>query len=272
MLVSHPAEMAFNNLIRTYTEHIYDFSFMGLEECGLLKGDKIPYRLSQFNDPYDTLIYSRLIAKAILLSENPELIVDLGCGSSLPTLMAREQTERDIEVMSVDLDPHALDVSRENAEVFGATDSYQFIEGNLETILPVIKKRKGTIIVSNPPYIATPPDLKRHEYLPIDGGPDGSDYLKAILNESYPQDTTLALLWGSLTNPRDIIPAIESRYEIIHFEAYRIHFGHYTSQKEIRNYLEQLRSEGRVHFESIDGRETQLVFGMILKPVQTQSA
>lgn len=266
MLKETPVEVKLYDFLDKHIDEIINLSHVEIQATGLAhEFNKCQLELTHFNDLYDTLLYSRLIARAI--SENPKLeqIVDLGAGSSVPTLCALKQAKRDdISVLAVDIDPNAISVSWKNAKKMGLEKSYTFFQTSMELMnLPEAVLGKNSLIVSNPPYIPAPKYLDDYQYLPIDGGRDGAKYLVNILNQNYSKDTELALFWGSLSNPAMIISLIEEKYDVLHVDATRVHFGEYTTQPEIKKYLYKLKEEGVVFFEE---DETQIVIGTILRP------
>ena len=268
--VSTEAKDFFSHFVATYTNEFDDYTNVPIEETELYADyRKFPLDLTHFNDLYDTLIYSRLIRKALELQEAPKFLIDFGAGSSVPTLLAIKQSKfADLKTIAVDIDPEALKVSKLNAEALGLTDSYIFQEGSMKSFLQNSTFVRGdTIVVSNPPYIPAPPNTTDYHLIPINGGIDGAEYLLDILNYEHPPGTTLALLWGSLSNPLRVIPLILEKYDILHMNAIKIHFGNYTKLPHINSHLYELREKGMVVFDNdeING-ETQIVIGSILRP------
>jgi SAM-dependent methyltransferase len=263
------AEAMLSSFLSQHATEFKDFTNVPIEETGLLEDfKKYPLTLTHFNDIYDTLIYSNLIAKALLLNPGIKKVYDFGAGSSVPTLLALKKTNaKNVQAIAYDIDPEAESVGKKNAEVLGLTDYFQFRAELMQHGLGSSEIfEEGTLIVSNPPYIASPQECREHHFVPINGGEDGSDLLEKILLQNYSSGTTLALLWGSLTNPRKILPIIESYYEVVFVEAVKIHFGHYTSHPLIKNHLYQLKHEGRISFEVVEKiGEVQTVLGTILK-------
>ncbi|TDH26772.1 methyltransferase domain-containing protein [Segetibacter sp. 3557_3] len=269
---STPSGKALSEFLKKYVTSIPDFSNVPLPETGLLDGmEEHPFNMTHFDDMYDTLLYSRLISRAIELFPQLQTIIDLGAGSSIPTLIAlnnlKDQRPR---VIAVDIDPKALAISKQNAEAVGLADHYSFKLGSMQTLLDSeIFKSPGNLIVSNPPYIPTPQGVEDYHLIPVDGGEDGTRYVQDILQCEYPRDTMLALFWGSLCNPSLVIPIMEERFEILHVHAVKVHFGNYTTLPVINTHLHELRAKGLIVFEDAPGRENQIVIGTILKPRRT---
>lgn len=260
----------FSNFVSLHTNEFNDYTNIPIEATELFaEYKKFPLDLTHFNDLYDTLIYSRLIRKALELQESPKFLIDFGAGSSVPTLLALKQSKlEDLRAIAVDIDPEALKMSKQNAEALGLSHNYVFQEGSMKSFLQNSTLMKGEIlVVSNPPYIPAPADTNDYHLIPINGGVDGTEYLLDILNYEHPPETTLALLWGSLSNPTKIIPLILEKYDILHMNTTRIHFGNYTKLPRINSHLYDLREKGMVVFDNdeING-ETQIVMGTVLRP------
>ena len=268
-----PSGKALSEFLEKHVTSITDFSNVPLSETGLLvKMEEHPFNLTHFDDPYDMLLYSRLISRAIELFPQLLTIIDLGAGSSIPTLLAvNNLRNKRPGIIAVDIDPKALEVSKQNAEAVGLSDHYDFKLGSMQTFLNSdIFKNEGNLIVSNPPYIPTPQEIKDYHLIPIDGGEDGTRYIQDLLKCEYPKDTMLALFWGSLCNPSRVIPMMEEKFEILHVDAVKVHFGNYTTLPVINSHLHELRTKGLVVFEQGPNGENQIVIGTILKPRHTQ--
>jgi methylase of polypeptide subunit release factors len=219
---------------------------------------------THFNDPYDTLIYSKLIEEAIRRNPQVESIIDCGTGSSIPGLLAIKRSGRNIHLTGIDIDENAEDIGKGNAEKLGLTDQFTFVKGNFVEYLKKIKLNSKVMIVSNPPYIATPPELRSHHFTPVDGGIDGAKYLKIILEMDLPAGIPVALLWGSLTSPEDVLSLMAKHYSLDYVEAYKIHFGEYTDHEVMKRHLYDLKDQGKIHFEKDERGEIQFVIGTIL--------
>ena len=269
-IVPSMAKDVMDGFMKRHVREINDFSHVPLEETGLTSGlNDLSLKLTHFDDLYDTLMYSCLIRKALSTNPNIKRIIDFGAGSSIPTLLALKDTSHPARVLAVDIDPAALDVSRKNAETLGLSDRYSFHQGSMQSYLHVEPLGgKDTLIVSNPPYIPTPPGETDYHLLPINGGEYGGRYILEFLMKDFAPETTLVLLWGSLCDPLKVIPAIEEKFEVLHAEAMRIHFGHYTNITHVKKHLYDLRNAGAVFFENTPYGEVQQVVGTILRPLK----
>lgn len=224
---------------------------------------------TQFKDS-DTVLYSKLIEKAIAMCRETKVIIDLGAGSSIPTLLALKNSQRkDIQIKAIDIDPEAETVGKENAQFFELSDQFEFIHTRMEDALENLGPfGPETLLVSNPPYIATPSHLNDDSFIPVNGGFYGDKFIQQILNHPFPKGTNLALLWGSLTSPKEIIPLMKKKFEVLHTEVYRTYFGDYTRTDMMKAHLYDLREQGDVFFENnTEGDEVQYIIGNILRTI-----
>ncbi len=267
-IVPATAQEVMDGFLRKHVREMNDFAHVPLEETGLADELKeLSLKLTHFDDLYDTLMYSGLIRKALLMRPNLKRIIDFGAGSSIPTLLALKETSHQAKVLAVDIDPAALEVSKQNAEALGLSERYSFHLGSMQNFLHVDPVGGAdTLVVSNPPYIPTPIGEENYHLLPINGGEFGGRYMLEFLMKDFAPFTTLVLLWGSLCDPLKIVPTIEEKYDVLHAEAMRIHFGSYTNLPNVKKHLYRLRDEGSISFESTPYGEVQMVVGTILRP------
>jgi release factor glutamine methyltransferase len=91
--------------------------------------------------------------------------------------------DQHVVVIAVDISPDALDLARENAAGHGVADRMHFREGDL---LPT-GDTPYAVICANLPYVATGAmdglerDLSFEPRLALDGGPDGLDAIRRLL-------------------------------------------------------------------------------------------
>jgi len=117
-------------------------------------------------------------------------VVDLCTGSGCIALsIATERPES--TVTASDLSEVALAVAAENADRLGVADRVSVVGGDLFAALDEALRGTLDVIVSNPPYVpsADVPDLPAEvagfePHLALDGGPDGLDIFRRILDES----------------------------------------------------------------------------------------
>jgi release factor glutamine methyltransferase len=88
------------------------------------------------------------------------------------------------QLFAVDLNPEAVELSRENAERLGVAARAEFVVGDaLSVKLPVCD-----LLVANPPYVpgamidGLEPEVREHDpRLALDGGHDGMDFVRAMM-------------------------------------------------------------------------------------------
>lgn len=95
------------------------------------------------------------------------------------------------QVTATDLSPDALSVARENAHRTGAVRNLRLLEGSL---FQPIEAARFDLITANPPYIPSaeletlPADVRDFEpRLALDGGADGLELLRKIIEHAPPQ-------------------------------------------------------------------------------------
>jgi len=118
-------------------------------------------------------------------------ICDLGTGSgNIAVSLAVQDTA--VRVTAVDISADALDLARANAEHHQAAGRIGFVHGDMVEFLNTACRsgQMFAMIISNPPYVPTgdlpnlPPDVRREPAVALDGGTDGTDYLRAIISAS----------------------------------------------------------------------------------------
>ncbi len=91
------------------------------------------------------------------------------------------------KITAIDKNQNCLNIAERNA-LFNKANNIKFIKSNLFENLD--SDEKFDIIVSNPPYIKKsdleilPPEVKHEPALALDGGQDGLDFYRRILQES----------------------------------------------------------------------------------------
>ncbi len=229
----------------------------------------------------DTFVFSLVVGKVLARMElkNAHLF-DLGAGTSLSTIGAiargtdllRTLHERDrdaLTVHAVDLDSNALLQGRAFLCLLNGIGHpiFQFENSDILGELPRLVGRKNVAVVSNPPYVPIPSDLKDARFLAVDGGENGIKFLQPILTTPYAKGTLVGVLTSSLSDPRSILETIDARFEVEAVSVLRVKFGSYTSSPRVLSYLQSLREKGVVLFQ--DGYETggnsYLLIGLVLR-------
>ena len=122
------------------------------------------------------------IAKKI----NAKKFLDLCTGSGAIAVSLAKYIEQS-EITAVDISGKALNVAKLNAKNNEVDDKITFVESDLFSNL---KKEKYDMIVSNPPYIKTDiikkldKEVQKEPYIALDGGYDGLDFYRKIINEA----------------------------------------------------------------------------------------
>jgi release factor glutamine methyltransferase len=123
-------------------------------------------------------------------------VVDVGTGSGAIIVSLTKLAEKEIEAIAVDISADALDVAKENADNYELLDKIDFRLGSL--LEPV--SEMVDIVVSNPPYIPTSDikglqrEVKNEPITALDGGQDGLDFYREIINQSLTKLNTGGLI------------------------------------------------------------------------------
>ncbi|NLY71618.1 MAG: peptide chain release factor N(5)-glutamine methyltransferase [Clostridiales bacterium] len=124
-------------------------------------------------------------------------VLDLCCGSgAIAVSLAYHMKGSKIKIMASDVSAQAIEVAKSNAKNNGVSDMIDFKVGDLFGPFPKNRKGKGkkqfNLIISNPPYIKTDDlstlmrEVREHEpMLALDGGDDGLDFYRRIINEAH---------------------------------------------------------------------------------------
>ena len=120
----------------------------------------------------------------IIKEQNME-VLDLCTGSGAIAISIAHYCQNST-VTATDISQEALEVARKNANSNNV--NIEFIESNL---FDKLTERSFDIILSNPPYIETDiiktleKDVQAEPHLALDGGKDGLEFYKKILNEAH---------------------------------------------------------------------------------------
>lgn len=120
-------------------------------------------------------------------SASPVKILDLCTGSGAIAVSLAKYIEN-CEITASDISNKALQIAKLNAEKNLVHKKINFIESNM---FDTININDFDIIVSNPPYIETDTintlakDVQKEPKLALDGGIDGLDFYKIIINQAH---------------------------------------------------------------------------------------
>jgi release factor glutamine methyltransferase len=125
-----------------------------------------------------------LVEKALKFIDSDKTVLDLCTGSGAIAITVNKKSGA--KVTAVDVSEGALDVAKNNAKEVGAE-----VEFILSDMFNALDGRKFDVIISNPPYIKSE-DIKSLQkevrdfepVLALDGGEDGYDFYRIILNHA----------------------------------------------------------------------------------------
>lgn len=127
-------------------------------------------------------------------------VLDLCTGSGCVAI-AVAKNAKSAHVTATDISTAALEIARENATRHAVTDRVEFIQSDL--FAAISPTARFDVIASNPPYIPSAEidqldaEVSHHEpRLALDGGPDGLDILRRIIDAapSFANQNALLLL------------------------------------------------------------------------------
>lgn len=116
---------------------------------------------------------SLLVCKYILKGRYKN-VLDLGSGSGVFSIIASNHCEYTV---GIDINPRAVEYALQNSKNSNAEDKCHFFIGDL---YKPVQNQTFDLIVSNPPFVPLPFGYKM--FLSADGGPDGLNLVKRILN------------------------------------------------------------------------------------------
>jgi hypothetical protein len=258
----------FESFLRRHGAYESTITQESVRPADLTSGYSEPLQLTSFKALHDTLMYAVLVEKMLAFIP-PSLevqIIDLGAGSSVPTIRALSKSagHNRVRVVAVDIDGAAIEISKNNVTLAGAAARYTFVQDDMLHFLSEWRFCEGDVLISNPPYMPIPAVLNDPFYLPVNGGPDGMKYLEPILTSPVRKGTMIAIRWCSLTNPRRMIEMIESDYEVLYLDAHVAPFGTYARLTE--KYLEEQQRAGlAAYITDPDGTKRFTFVGSLLR-------
>ena len=113
---------------------------------------------------------------------------EIGVGSGIISITLLKEIET-LTMIGVDINDKAIELTKANALKHEVSDRLCILNSNL--FEKINKENQFDFIISNPPYIETKvidslkEDIKKHEpKLALDGGEDGLDFYRAIIEQS----------------------------------------------------------------------------------------
>jgi ribosomal protein L3 glutamine methyltransferase len=138
-----------------------------------------------------------------------ENVLDLCTGSGCLAVLASRNFPN-ARIDAVDISRDALEVAARNVADHGLEDRVTLHRGDL---FKPIGERRYDVIISNPPYVdaqgmaALPRECRAEPKLAFDGGPDGLDIVRRILNEARQHLTAEGGLVCEIGRGRDPLEA-----------------------------------------------------------------
>jgi ribosomal protein L3 glutamine methyltransferase len=115
-----------------------------------------------------------------------ESVLDLCTGSGCLAILASRNFPN-AQIDAVDISKGALEVASLNVSAYGLEDWVSLYRGDL---FAPLKGKRYDLIISNPPYVdaegmaALPRECRAEPKLAFDGGPDGLDIVRRILDQA----------------------------------------------------------------------------------------
>jgi ribosomal protein L3 glutamine methyltransferase len=138
-----------------------------------------------------------------------ESVLDLCTGSGCLAILA-SRSFRNARVDAVDLSRDALDVAARNVAEYGLGQRITLYEGDL---FKPLGDSRYDLIISNPPYVDAegmadlPPECRAEPVLAFDGGVDGLDIVRRILDQAGKHLTPQGGLLCEIGRGRELLEA-----------------------------------------------------------------
>jgi len=120
--------------------------------------------------------------------ENPPRMLDIGTGCG-NIIIAAAKAHHSMHGCAVDISPESLGLAKHNARRHKVDERIMFIESDL--FENIRWREEFDIIASNPPYVSTlglhnsATELLYEPRAALDGGKDGLDFYRRIINDSH---------------------------------------------------------------------------------------
>src|SRR5436305_2872532 len=144
-------------------------------------------------------------------------VLDLCTGSGCLAILASRRFP-DARIDAVDLSSDALDVAARNVADYALADRISLHQGDL---FKPLGNEKYDLIISNPPYVdaegmaGLPRECRFEPKLALDGGPDGLNIVRRILNEAGKHLTPQGGLLCEIGRGRELLEAEFPQFSLL---------------------------------------------------------
>jgi release factor glutamine methyltransferase len=197
--------------------------------------------LSTLDDGAETTIYGALVRRAVQ-TLGADRVLDVGCGIGTPTLEAAHAGAS--RVIGIDLNAENVERARGAIRQSGLASRVTAHQASWHDVTSGrFAVGDVDLVVSNPPYVPNGRGVV------VDGGPLGTTVLDAIIDGVPASVRGLALLFGSLSDPLQVIERLHARgFVIDDLLVEPVPFGRYTSLPDTLAALKSLRARGHAWF------------------------
>lgn len=193
-------------------------------------------KFGSFYSPEDSNALAR-VARRAAYQVSPGVVIDLGCGTAIPTIHACGRRHFGL---GLDSDPESITVGRSNAMIM-ARDNIALVRADY-----LAATGRFAVVMSNPPYIPTA-NLDLDPRLEVLG--DGTSAIGEILATYRPLSENFVLHFASIANPLRVLQlAHDYGVELEYLELTVAQFGSYTSVPSRLSHLLRCRREGTAYF------------------------
>jgi release factor glutamine methyltransferase len=160
------------------------------------------YQDCAYNTPngvYEPKEDSALLADNLRI-EKGDCVLDMGCGSGIQAIVASKKAKK---VLAVDINPLAIETTRQNAETNNVNNLDYLISDLFGNIA---ETEKFDLIIFNPPYV--PSDEHDMEAKAWAGGTLGRETIDRFIEDAprhLKEKGRIQLLVSSVNDPQDII-------------------------------------------------------------------
>jgi methylase of polypeptide subunit release factors len=225
-------------------------------------GEHLGTARETLDDPDETEFFAKLVGRAVKVL-GASSVLDVGCGAGRPTLAAAQAGAR--YVLGIDVVERNVALTRRAARETGLTDRVSAHHASFHDLVRgKLTVPRFDLLVSNPPYVPG------GEGTAVDGGASGRALIDPLLEQAPALADGVALLFGSLCDPRPILQKmLEQGFVIVEAMSQWVPFGRYTSQPQTLARLRELRAQGRAFFRDVPSaehpRHAYLTIGLLAK-------